>query len=576
MAKDALTRELEQLIADESVDIVFQPIFNINSQELLGLEALSRGPVHSPLYSPVSLFRAAETNGRLSELETLCRRRALSAFCRDSLPGKLFINISPKALLDPNHPRGKTLQLLSLLGIPPSKVVIELSEQYPADDIDLLKECLQHYRNQGFLTAIDDLGAGYSGLRLWSELAPDFVKIDRHFSHGIDTNSVKQEFVRSIVELCQSLTCKVIAEGIESHDELATLKRLGVQYCQGYLLGKPAAEPVLTMHESLPVGLPIAMPRYGETAQSLCAPAVALSANCKLKEAGQMFSRQPGLQALVVMQQSRAVGLLYRNHLLELFSTPYGRALHESRPLHEAMDGDALQFQAGTPLSSVSQLLTADSETVIAQQFIILRGEELLGVGHTRDLLQRITDQRIKHARHANPLTGLPGNVPIQEELQRLRQMELDFELAYFDLNQFKPYNDVYGFSRGDEMIIALSELLRSHQSPECFIGHIGGDDFVMISTSACCIHICREVLQEFERVKSRFFREADWRAGFIESEDRLGKPCKYTLTGLSVGILTAETTRACSDESLSELAAAAKKQAKQSEDGVALWPIAV
>jgi len=157
-----------------------------------------------------------------------------------------------------------TLQLLQQLGIAPSQVVIELSEQYPADDIDLLKSCLNHYRSQGFLTAIDDLGAGYSGLRLWSELSPDYVKIDRHFIHQIDSTPVKQEFVRSIVELCQSLTCKVIAEGIETQEELAVLKQLGIVYCQGYLLGRPEVLPCRAMKATLVPNNTQIHPRYSE------------------------------------------------------------------------------------------------------------------------------------------------------------------------------------------------------------------------------------------------------------------------------------------------------------------------
>lgn len=569
MTKDVLVRELEQIISEQSIDAVFQPIFNIASQQLHGLEALSRGPAHSPLYSPLQLFRTASEVGRLSELETLCRRQALQAFCDNGFPGKLFINISPKALLDPSHPRGMTLQLLKQLGLLPSKVVIELSEQYPADDIDLLKDCLNHYRNQGFLTAIDDLGAGYSGLRLWSELAPDYVKIDRHFSQGIDVSPVKQEFVRSIVELCQSLTCRVIAEGIETSRELLTLKGLGVQYCQGYLLGRPATNPQLSMRQDLPVTLPLTIPRYSETAECLSCPAVQLAADTKLKQVGALFAEQSNLQAVVVMQDQRPAGLFSRNALLELFSTTYGRALHENRSLVEVMDAGALQIQACTPLSSVSQQLTADSDANMAQQFILLQEDQLVGIGHTRDLLQRITEHRIKHARHANPLTGMPGNVPIHEELTRLRQSGTQFELAYFDLNQFKPYNDIYGFSRGDEVIIALAGILQKYQSPECFVGHVGGDDFVMIASDGDTRSRSFKVLGEFEQRRQRFYRKLDWDAGYIEAEDRQGLVCRHPLIGLSVGILSRDMTCDCSDERLSELAATAKKLAKKSEGGL-------
>ncbi|WP_390904076.1 EAL domain-containing protein [Shewanella phaeophyticola] len=429
-----LAKALEDIIEQQSIEAVFQPIFNVSTNQLHGFEALSRGLKDTELHSPFALFSTAEKQGKLSELETLCRNISIHAFDARQLNGKLFINISPKALLDPNHPKGITLQLIKQLGIAPNNVVIELSEQYPADDIDLLKSCLNHYRNQGFLTAIDDLGAGYSGLRLWSELAPDYVKIDRHFIHQIDMTAVKQEFVRSIVELCQNLTCKVIAEGIETNEELTTLKQLGVTYGQGYFLGKPAIQPQQHFTHTEPNLIYQPHTRYCDTAESLCINAVTASSNTRLKKLSLQFSEQPALQSIVIVDNDLVLGLINRSALLELFSTPYGRSLHENHPAHIVMDTEVLQIDANEPLINVSQLLTSDSVNNVAQQFIILRHQKLIGIGHTKDLLQRITEHRIKMARHANPLTNLPGNVPIQEELKRLKLQNKSYYLAYLDL----------------------------------------------------------------------------------------------------------------------------------------------
>ena len=563
-----LSNELDNVISKRAINALFQPIFNIQAQKVHGFEALSRGPEHSPLFSPVSLFQTAEHHGRLSELETLCRRISLEEFKHRQLPGKLFINISPKALLDPDHPKGMTLSLLQQLGIPPSQVVIELSEQYPADDIDLLKSCLNHYRNQGFLTAIDDLGAGYSGLRLWSELAPDYVKIDRHFIHEIDKTPVKQEFVRSIVDLCQSLTCKVIAEGIETAAELLVLKQLGIIYCQGYLLGRPETQPTRRFQADIVLPSSTPQPRYSESAESLCCNAVTVTPQTKLKQLSDRFLSQPALQAIVVIDEELPVGMISRSGLLELFSTPFGRALHENHAVTEVMDRNILHIEASEPLSSVSQQLTADNEHTVAQQFIVLRQGKFIGIGHTKDLLQRITEHRIKMARHANPLTSLPGNVPIQEELKRLRQHNKPYYLAYFDLCHFKPYNDIYGFCRGDEVIQEVANLLNEHQGPDNFIGHIGGDDFVMISTSSRILEQCRTILSHFNSRKPLFYTEEHWQAKQLLAEDRQGHACYHALISLCVGILPPTLTYNTHEHTLSALSANAKKQAKLANDG--------
>ena len=570
-----LALELDKIIDKERIKAVFQPICNISTHQVYGFEALSRGPEHSPLYSPVPLFKTAAYEGRLSELENLCRRISIQQYKNTQLPGKLFLNISPKALLEPNHSTGLTLSIVQELGLQPSQVVIELSEQYPADDIDLLKSCLNHYRSQGFLTAIDDLGAGYSGLRLWSELAPDYVKIDRHFIEAIDTSSVKQEFVRSIIALCQNLSCKVIAEGIETHAELAILRQLGITYCQGFLLGRPQVSP----NRHIPFApthneVPIQRVRFAESAESLSSKATTCQSDCKLKKIGETFNQHPNLQAVVVMRQDDVIGMVLRSQVIELFSTPYGRALHEHKAVEEVLTAELIRIDADMPISQVSQRLTNESTDLVVQQFIILKQGKLLGIGHTKDLLAKITEQKIAVARHANPLTGLPGNIPIQEELQRLRLQKKPFYLAYFDLSHFKPYNDIYGFCRGDEVIMDVSHLLLRQQSSDNFIAHVGGDDFVIISASADIELQAKQVISDFEASKSLFYSKKHWQEQQMLAEDRKGVLCYHELISLSVGILPPKITMNCNEQQLSLYSAQAKKQAKQAASSLSLFQL--
>lgn len=569
-----LKNELAKIIEREKINAVFQPICNISTFQIHGFEALSRGPEHSPLYSPVPLFKTAAYEGRLSELESLCRRISIQQFKNGALPGKLFINISPKALLDPNHAKGLTLSLVQDLGIHPSQVVIELSEQYPADDIDLLKSCLNHYRSQGFLTAIDDLGAGYSGLRLWSELAPDYVKIDRHFIDSIDSSPVKQEFVRSIVDLCQNLSCKVIAEGIETEKELAVLKQLGIIYCQGYLLGRPEASPKTSIPRQANIEPMTHHIRFADSAESLSCSAITCDSGTKLKIVGEQFSQQPALRAIVVMDRHKVIGLIARSHVIELFSTPYGRSLHEHQAVDNILDNNVIQIEAHQPLSQVSQRLTSESTGLVAQQFIVLKQGRLLGIGHTKDLLAQITEQKITVARHANPLTGLPGNIPIQQELQRLKQQKKPFYLAYFDLSYFKPYNDIYGFSRGDEVIMEVSRLLQRQQNSDNFVGHVGGDDFVIISTCDDIQQQALSIIDEFEAVKSLFYSDKHWIEQRMLAEDRKGVTCYHGLIALTAGLLPPFITSNCNEHQLSVYSAQAKKQAKQASSSFSLFQL--
>lgn len=235
--------ELKRLLLQRDIHMLFQPIVNTATRCVLGYEALARGPAHSPLHGAAALFATAETEGCLDALEMLCREQACARFAALRLPGKLFLNVSPMALTAPGHPQGETLRILERLRIDPRRVVIELSEHYPTQDVDLLARATRHYSAMGFQIAIDDLGAGYSGLRLWSEIRPDYVKIDRHFVAGIDSDRIKREFVRFIRDIAARIHCHVIAEGIETAAELRMLEALGIRSLQGYYLGRPQAEP---------------------------------------------------------------------------------------------------------------------------------------------------------------------------------------------------------------------------------------------------------------------------------------------------------------------------------------------
>jgi len=232
-----------EIIKNEMITTVFQPVFDFGNNTILGYEALSRGPENTRLESPDALFKLASAEQKISELELLCRKKAIVNFANLKLEGKLLLNVSPNVLLDPAHPKGETIHLLAQNGLATNRVIIEVTEQEKVEDDDLFKQTIQHYRDLGFAIAIDDLGAGYSGLKQWSELLPDIVKIDRYFIDYCDQNFVKKTFLKMIIELAKETGTQVIAEGIERDEELLLLKSLGINLMQGYLLQRPIKFP---------------------------------------------------------------------------------------------------------------------------------------------------------------------------------------------------------------------------------------------------------------------------------------------------------------------------------------------
>ena len=232
-----------EILEKELITTVFQPVFDFGNKTILGYEALSRGPENTQLESPEVLFKLASSEQKISELELLCRKQAIVNFADLKLDGKLLLNVSPNVLLDPYHPKGETLHLLAQNGLSANRVIFEVTEQEKVEDDDLFKQTIQHYRDLGFAIAIDDLGAGYSGLKQWSELLPDIVKIDRYFINNCDQSFVKKTFLKMIIELARETGTQVIAEGIERDEELLLLKSLGINLMQGYLLQRPAKSP---------------------------------------------------------------------------------------------------------------------------------------------------------------------------------------------------------------------------------------------------------------------------------------------------------------------------------------------
>tara|TARA_Y100001956_G_scaffold32219_1_gene31615 strand:+ start:4607 stop:6394 length:1788 start_codon:yes stop_codon:yes gene_type:complete len=560
---------LQTILDEHLVEPLFQPICDVARQTILGFEALSRGPKGSELESPNALFAAAQRFNKLSELELLCREKAIERFAELNLSGKLFLNVSPNTLLDPNHPRGETLQLIQQYGLQANQVVIEVTEQDKVDDGFLLLKTIGHYRKLGFNIAIDDLGAGYSGLKQWSELQPDFVKIDRYFIDHCDQSLVKREFLKSIIELAKATRTAVIAEGIERAEELALITQLGITNAQGFLIARPAHVPLNaypnTLKESSQAqgnvmhrGLVKAI---GELTH--VTPAVLNGVLCQ--DVHRVFEKDKQLMSLAVVdEQQIPMGLLHRDQLTEVFAAPYGHALYAKKPLASLMDKQPLIVDEQTQLDEVSQLIT-EQDFDIRRHIVVTQGGKYLGLVPLRAILKHITEEKIRNAQHANPLTMLPGNVAINEAIEQRLLNKQDFTLAYIDLNHFKQFNDLYGYASGDGVIKLLADVIS-----ECcagfsgFVGHIGGDDFMVVFDGDDAEPLCREIINEFELKSKSYFTAEHAKAGGYWATNREGQQQFVPLLTLSIGLVSPHVDSCHNSHQVAALATDAKKEAKR------------
>jgi EAL domain-containing protein (putative c-di-GMP-specific phosphodiesterase class I) len=229
--------EILDLILQENLVTRYESIVEIETGKPIGYEALTRGPETGTIQSPERLFSQAEDVGLLFELDCLCRRLAFAdAHClpKDS---KLFLNLLPAAIGDPTLRDEGLRANLEKYEIKPGNLVLEISERESIENFAIFRELRDSYREFGVQIAIDDAGAGYSSLEAIMEIAPDYMKADMVLVRGIDTDPPRREVLRGLRGVAERIGAEVIAEGIETEEELRVVKELGIRFGQGYIFG---------------------------------------------------------------------------------------------------------------------------------------------------------------------------------------------------------------------------------------------------------------------------------------------------------------------------------------------------
>ena len=235
--------ELRQIIRAGLVETFFQPIVHVNSGEVFGYEALTRGPRGTMFETPKALFGFSDRLRISPLLDGVCRRRALAAARSLAAGVKLFLNSLPSTLADPRFAEGESGEERSEWAPAASDVVLEITERSGIEDFDAFGRRLERLRARGFQVAIDDVGTGYSSLQTISEVRPEFLKIDHSLVKEVHRSLIKQEIVASILQLGERIGSRVIAEGIETEQEFEMVRGFGVQLGQGYFFGAPGPPP---------------------------------------------------------------------------------------------------------------------------------------------------------------------------------------------------------------------------------------------------------------------------------------------------------------------------------------------
>lgn len=570
--------ELQRIIAEKLLSPVFQPILDFRARAFLGYEALIRGPLGSRFERPDQLFPLARSLGMGLELEHACREACLRAFANQKLPGRLFINVSPGALLDVRMMNGETHHLLKDLGLASNRIVIELTENEKITDLPGIYSVLSEYRGRGFQIAIDDLGEGFANLRMWSDLRPEFVKIDKHFVHGIADDRIKYHFVRAMQDLAEICHASLIAEGIERAEDFSCVRDMGIACGQGYFIARPVAVPIRSPNVASVAALaraslsllPGSMGSKLPTALNLLKVIEPVAVDANNDQVIARFAADTGIDVLPVVRGEQAVGVINRHTLFDRFARPFQKELFGKKSCEQFMDSAPLIVDQHATIQELAMMLALAPKHYLLDGFVITEEGRYKGVGSSHDLMALITEMQISAARYANPLTQLPGNVPINEHVDRMLGGAHSFVAAYIDIDNFKPFNDTYGYRRGDDVIQLLGQLVCAQvDKRQDFVGHIGGDDFFVIFQSADWEMCCWEIVRRFAEAVAGMVTQEDQAHGGYMAENRKGEVVFQALPTLSIGAVRISPGECDSHREVAAAASDAKKQAKKKKQSM-------
>lgn len=561
------------------LDIAFQPIVDIHSGMIYGVEALLRGTELLGYESIHSFFDSLFEDGVLYTFDLRLREKVIEKFC--TIPEyknlKLFYNLDNRLLEMPDFSKGNTSLILHRHKLDQKAIVFELSEHNEIGDIPQFTRLMRHYEDEGFCVAIDDFGIGQSGYKMLYHCTPDIIKIDRFFLTAIDKDPKKKLLVRHIVQLATLMGCRVIAEGVETEQELMVCKEVGCHMVQGYFVQRPTLICTDILQQYTHVSGDFPMDKRSKSDQAIILKRleplrpVVIGETMEslldlLKQEDEMF------MVPVVDAQYQPMGMIHEHRLKSVIYSPYGRSLIQNRSSNLSILETYIEpipvVDLTMPLETIIELLSLSEN---APGVLVVESSKYIGYLSARVMIEVIHERNLIRARDENPLTRLPGNFMINEYIAQTFEMKYDAVLCYFDFDHFKPYNDYYGFRNGDRVILLFADLMHKAVSQEYFKGHIGGDDFflgVALNETNTFEDVCSEVerlIQKFSEDVRDFYDIKDRERGCIVAEDRDGMNREFKLLGVSsVVVRVGNLSTIHSAEQLHRIFAVEKKMAKK------------
>lgn len=569
--------ELLRIIEGVHIKPVFQPIISLRSGKVLGYEALSRITTTTCISNIEELFQLSIENKMVWELEQICRKKSLdriAPFLHKNPDMKVFLNVNPMVIHDIKFKEGFTKNCLEEYKISPNNLIFEITEKTAIRDMEGFQKTIDHYKEQLYEIAIDDAGSCYSGLNLILDIRPHYIKLDYKLIHDIHKDNLKYALIKGMVELSRLSNIFLIAEGIETEEELETLTQLGVHFGQGYFIQRPQ-EKIEDISNKIKTVLKSINSKMNSIngrnltkiyIDHICKKTKTIPPTSRVEEVFDLFRSNEGFYGLCIVNEERVVGIITRENLMLRLAGRYGFSLNQKKDIMAIMDNDFLEVDYHTPISSVSAVAMEREDSKLYDFIVVAKDGKFRGTVTIKDLLKKATEIDLVNAKQQNPLTGLPGNLAIEQRVKEAISKKVKVSIMYLDLDNFKAFNDVYGFEKGDMVICALAHAVVESISSRDFAGHVGGDDFVVILSNWKYREISEMIIDKFTKEAHSYYSEKDRENGYIVAYNRKGEIEKFPLVTLTISVKLLDGD--CKEDffEITEKLAKMKKAAKQKE----------
>lgn len=535
----------------EKLDYAFQPIIYSHSGKIYAVEALLRNVNEIPgLMSIDDLFDLAFNDDYLYELDLQLREKAISKFAKIKQSNlKLFYNLDNRIIYNKNYSQGNTAKILKKYNLNKDSICFELSEKGTAIEQNALSTMLQRYKESGYKIAIDDFGIGVSGLKLLYFSEAHIIKLDRFFITNIDQDSKKKLFCSSIIEMAHIMGMQVIAEGIETAKEFYTCKDIGADFIQGYLVQKPTTN--IDKIEKIYKNIYSLISEDKRASQNnfidekFIENILPLNVNTSLYDLFLHFKENTKSHFVPITDEfGNFLGIIYESDIKKISYSQYGLSLAQNRTFSSTLlkyIKPALSVEISWGIDKILEIYNLNSNNSLG--IFITASDKYIGFINLNSLLTLSYKRNIEIATNQNPLTKLPGNNQIEKFIDKsFKKNQKDItHIIYFDFNDFKPFNDIYGFRQGDRAILIFSELLQKRYSKDSFIAHIGGDDFFVglkNKDKENVFELTSNIQDEFRNSAKNIYSKEDKKNGFIISKDRFNEKRRFELLSVSAAII--------------------------------------